>query len=454
MTVYQYPHPRSIARVAVLDVDGLHGTDGQASQVAPVNHNAIHHIGDLMAACERAGIDQLWVHPRLATAIYPETAPGSAYATRAFVTDALACWDIPGEMAGWMHGWRRGGGPAISIVFPHLLKNAPWSEAPDGAALLAALWRYQCGLATPYWRSPGATGTRLMAALHTGPGAIELKADQAYPYIAITHKELDIADARPWSEEMRQYRYIHAYDKNAMYLAACSSLALGVGVAVEGRTFDKNEPGYWRATIRCNSIDLGPRYGLCDAEGWYPTPAVALAYELGAEVRIHESVSWPMHHRILEPWYKRIREARSYCQADPLALAAVKATYTAGIGWLDGHWHRDAERQDVLYRPDWRHMIISQAKCNLLRTVLAAFPVSPVIGIAVDCVYTLSDEPDPRAAAPLLAFGGGVGQWKVAHAAVPAAPVRAAMDEVSYERPARALRALQRAVREADHATV
>lgn len=275
----------------------------------------------------------------------------------------------------------------------------------------------------PY-RTPGALGVQLMD--RTMPRTMRRDPVQEWPEPALRS---DTATVESWTRDLSYAislpGWLHAYDKNAQFLAACSSVELGLGelTTIPGTSFDKRLPGYWM-------------YG----GDWYTTPR--LTYELQREQTpktLHFGYVWLRHGRALEHWYELLRDARAtlWCYADTpagsLARGALKSTYAAGIGHLDGGWFkpnpregRPGDLQNPHFRPDWRHMIVDQARVNLRRTV-DQWPL--VVACYRDCIFALADNPDPyMAAAGHLKFGVNPGAFKVAGSWPLSPELRAALD--------------------------
>lgn len=257
-----------------------------------------------------------------------------------------------------------------------------------------------------YHFSPGATGTRLADELMTRPRTQVL--DWPAPALA-PNTVRDGSLVRPWVES---YRYVHSYDKNAMYLAACSSVELGIAGLqyFAGQSFDKRLPGYW--------------YDVVMGE-WVMTPRAEYLYQRVDLTAYDEAWTWPIHGRALEPWYKRIRDARAELIQDNseecrAALRLVKQMYTATIGLWGSSTFRAPD--DPRYRPDWRHAIIAQATANMSRNIdkveasayMSAYSGYLLAWTDVDTLHFLSNEPNPLDALPaVLTSGIAPGQFKV-----------------------------------------
>ena len=379
--------------------------------VAPRECN---HAGDLLDLAAAAGVSQIWIPARISHSLgLPHELPADVEARAGiphpFIDDAAATHDLrPAGLAAWIYGWSRSDRDhAVDLVFA-AYDESPFAEIEDPDRLLAELAAFNDATGIRYRRSPGATGTALLRSLHRGPRAIKLAPPPPWPMPATKPaQETDFG----WWRSLRGYyehgqELVTAFDVNGMYLAACSSVACGVGdnvhetapIVVDG------SPGYYRAQIRTptppafvDPFDYGTLNG--DGSRWFSAPTIALAVELGADVEIVEAFRWPSSHRYLTSWYERIRDARLVL--DGAALAALKALYRITIGWLGGSFHDDA---DELYRPLWRHSIMATARANLYRRVRA-------IGLAtgrypfavdVDCLYYAGDVPEGLPISPQL----------------------------------------------------
>ncbi len=106
-------------------------------------------------------------------------------------------------------------------------------------------------------------------------------------------------------------------DLNTAYLAAAGRLNVGLGAPVHVRRprFDKKVPGAWLVDL--SGIECDPRLpspftptGLPpEGPGWYATPTIAYAQELGADVRPVEAYVREQYGAYLDPWHDRLREA-------------------------------------------------------------------------------------------------------------------------------------------------
>ncbi|MFJ3308876.1 telomere-associated protein Tap [Streptomyces sp. NPDC086549] len=275
-------------------------------------------------------------------------------------------------------------------------------EAPDGHPLLAHLPRF-------HQRTPS-----------------EVLREEAYDW------------ARPLTDEECMNPYLVGIDVNMAFAAAANRTVVGLGAPVHAHNpaFDPSLPGSWLVDL--SHIRLDPRLPspfTPDGDAplgpaWYATPTVAYAQELGYEVAPLEAYLRPEHGPYLDAWYTRLRDAYIATMADlgittgmtpeefltamdghkdrdpqsALVLAAIKATVKGGIGKLRERartgW-RPGERWPALERPTWRPdiraAVISKARINMHRKMLATARATGRYPVAVlsDCAVYASDGPAP-----------------------------------------------------------
>lgn len=305
---------------------------------------------------------------------------------------------------------------ARHIVAPkldyHFARDEGWKRAANGQTLLDAILLLNDVLGSTYLFSPGSTGTRLadeLAPRSRQPVVGDWPAPALNPNLV-----RDGFMVRPLTPDETQRRWVHSYDKNGMYLAACSSTELGIACLarweqpdLNGVPFNTHLPGYWHT-----------------AAGWLVTPSMQLmGEELGRPPLCWEAYVWTEHTRALRPWYARLRDARTtlmaYGPADPphdaalIALQVLKRIYTISLGWWASE--RFNERDSPRFRPDWRHAVMATAAANMRRTIarLNAAGTPPIAWTDVDTLHFVSDEEDPqRAAPPQLKMGAALGHFK------------------------------------------
>ncbi len=376
---------------------------------------------DSAAVLRRAlelGLRQVWIGPHTARQLGAEPAGWIAAALR-------GGWLVgpAGDRGAWFELYREGGTERLEFAFPGQDERNPFRTASSPAELLEALELYASHLRLRYRWSPGASGLALMRAVHSGHGGTQLDKDPKLPPPAL---QPPAGTAESALGELPASGWIHAYDLNAQYLAACSSLELGFGDVAHERPNtaapapERLGPGYYRAAIEPPDELVLPFKTGAGAYHWYPAPALELARELRLEVRILEAYTYAESHRWLAPWYERLRDTRAALAAAEgpaalLALGAVKATYTWSLGRLAGGW---LEPGDATFRPDWRHAIIARARANMHRHLVRVYRTSRAVPVGrnADAVLYASDLADPIAAAAQLGLelSAQLGKWKPA----------------------------------------
>lgn len=211
-------------------------------------------------------------------------------------------------------------------------------------------------------------------------------------------------------------------DRNAQYLAAAG----GAILPMDGLQRDPGFGGigYHKITVPENPEPRLPHPCGPGAEAgdrrWVATPTLELLRAIPVGVTVHDEWTCPRSRcrRLLSgagqggtgKWYERLREARRSLLSDPhqspesrLVLAAVKATYTRGIGAAlvrdTGRWHR----------PDWAAIIQAKARCDMwrqLQTIGTTQGLWPV-ATRTDAVTYAHNQ------LPLVRLGDGIGEWSV-----------------------------------------
>lgn len=300
-------------------------------------------------------------------------------------------------------------------------------EAPDGHPVLAHLPRFHV----------------------RGPG--ERLFEEAYDWAR------DLTDA-----ECMQ-RHLVGIDVNLAFGAAANGAVVGLAsppVHVTRPVFDPALPGSWLVDLShvdLNRVKVAKQWRDLDAgllpnpftptgqppEGpaWYATPTIAYAVELGYDVAPVEAWVRGDSGRFLDGWYKRLRDAYvatmadlgvaeklppaefltamdGYKSRDPqlgIMVDAVKMTVKGGIGKLQekargGGW-KPGQAWPALARPTWRPdiraTVISRARVNMHRKMLALAAATGRYPVAVlsDCAVYAADGPSPLDVLPYGADG-------------------------------------------------
>ena len=274
-------------------------------------------------------------------------------------------------------------------------------------------------------------------------------------------------EAYDWARELTDdecmKRYLVGIDVNLAFGAAANGAVVGLSTPPEHVTdpaFDPTLPGSWLVDL--SHVDLsrvlvGKEWKTIEGEllpspftptgerpagpAWYATPTVAYAVELGYDVAPVEAWVRREKGKFLDGWYKRLRDAYVHTMGDlgvpekasPLeflqamdgyksrdaelgiVLDAVKMTAKGGIGKLrerarGGGW-RPGQQWPALARPTWRPdiraVVISRARINMHRKMVALAAATGRYPVAIlsDCAVYAADGPSPLDVLPYDADG-------------------------------------------------
>ena len=299
-------------------------------------------------------------------------------------------------------------------------------DQPDHATLARRIGLLADALGHPYQLSGSTTGLDLMTTLRHRDRDRFFPVLEPCPPAQVSNVEADISWCRQPTGEELTHEWIHAYDRSGSYLAGVSGLELGVGAPIhhpDGTAFVPRMPGYWRVEIPETGDwrmphPLDPRGMHAGKVRWVTTPAMEFAAEQGYEPEVTEAYTWAERARILDPWYERIRDARTKLDVDDvdsqIARDQLKQIYAPTIGMLGSSTHMAGR---LGYAPERRHMIIAKARTNILRRISTIGNETgryPVAVIADTVLYT-SPDPDPIASWPggERWMGRELGRYKV-----------------------------------------
>lgn len=261
--------------------------------------------------------------------------------------------------------------------------------------------------------SPSVAGTMLIESTHPFKTRRYLRKCQSD--LSIVPRLFDLQWCRRLNLIEQSALYLYSFDRNGMYLAS-TPIYLGAGdyrYDPTGQQFEKNSVGFWRARFagksEWNHSDLpdptSTIFGY-DEEAVVATATINLARNLGYQIDIIEGWHWPERARILEGFHDKLQSALraivdSNWPADVKAAArnGVKRIYTQTIGFISSDKF-DTRRWS--YRPDWRALIISEARArlfyNLRALVDAGFKPCAVL---TDEIFFASNNPNQLAAVPV-----------------------------------------------------
>ncbi|MGW0500991.1 telomere-associated protein Tap [Streptomyces sp. NPDC003007] len=264
-------------------------------------------------------------------------------------------------------------------------------------------------------------------------------------------------EAYDWARDLTDAECMQGHlvglDVNLAFGAAANGAVVGLSSPPEHVTdpvFDPAVPGSWLVDLShvdLSRVKVAKQWRDLDAAllpspftptgehptgpAWYTTPTVAYAVELGYDVVPAEAWVRRESGRFLDGWYKRLRDAYvatmadlgvaeklspaefleamdGYKSRDPelgIVVDAVKMTVKGGIGKLQekargGGW-KPGQAWPALARPTWRPdiraTVISRARINMHRKMLALAAATGRYPVAVlsDCAVYAADGPSP-----------------------------------------------------------
>lgn len=329
------------------------------------------------------GLRQLWLTPESRHALgLPEALERRRPESSPFLhSGALRTPRTQEFLTPWLSVWSRE--HYLEVAVPEWDRRSPWRSLLDfPPALLGELGDFTDATGGWLWRRSGAITSDSWLREHWGRSGL-LRATEYPECAADPNVEPDAFEVRSPAEGELRARWCHAFDANALYLAAASSLALPVGECEsagappsrgpQGVPIPRSTPGYW----------------LTGGE-WLTTPSAAYAEWTVASAGHY----WQESHQFLTPWYKALREARKRLLSfgPSAALEAVKQVYREGIGRLGST--RRTSSEDFLLQPYWRHAVMGSARTRLLRRV-GSLRQAPVVVCDVDTLYFLTSSSSP-----------------------------------------------------------
>ncbi|ACZ32410.1 hypothetical protein Xcel_3411 (plasmid) [Xylanimonas cellulosilytica DSM 15894] len=429
------------AAAAVVDLDGIWLSNGE--QMPWFTSGPPTHVGQLMLLAHHLNLGtqttkylsagpQVWVGADLARHMGIDVASIEAAeekdrdkvahevtANAAAITDAIdKGYSLGGDgksLGRWTRVWKGTAKSVWLVLLPAMTRDAAsvalMSGDPDHATLAKRIGLLADQLGAPYHLSPSSTGLDLMKALRRKDHERFFSVTEPIEPATIGNLETETNWCRKPDGDELEHQWVHAYDRSGSYLAGVSGLELGVGEPIhhpEGTAFVPRLPGYWKIEVpesgdwrMPNPLDW--RGKSAGRTRWMTTPALEFALEQEYAPTILEAWTWPEHARVLDPWYERIRDARTALDTDDIDAQAardqLKQIYAHTIGMLGSGTYREGKEG---YRPDWRHHIVAKARTNVLRRVATIGRDSGrwPVAIATDTVLYTSNEADPVKAWP------------------------------------------------------
>lgn len=207
--------------------------------------------------------------------------------------------------------------------------------------------------------------------------------------------------------------YLHRFDKNSSYLAACTGVAVGVGEPVHiTDDIELSYPGIYRVSYEVGSSRFdGVSLPRCfrDKQLWATSDQITRARKLGYVVTVSEGYQWHEKHRVLEDFATFVWNAREGYH--PLrgdtkrfphpACRAHAYHFTKSLALHLGRLA--SSKYEEFRRPDYYSSVVGRARETVLYMLdnLVTQGHTPVL-VYADAIYLPSYEKDRRKAFPTL----------------------------------------------------
>lgn len=370
-------------------------------------------------------------------------------------------WAIDGGDLGPWTRIRRGDRAFRLVLEPYVWiwdqrrdSGSPFLNLPDEAdppacwgELARRLERLSELLEIPWSTSPGITGEALFDQIQRrrgrNGGRVLEEAGPAPDEVLSNQPELEREAnwaRKPAKREAIAAEAIHGYDRRGSYLSSAGGIDLGFGtpsrmdpaeaqlVVEKARQERTKIPfGLWKVTLPVWDHTMPPPHPeqtrTAPIQRWVTTPRLALLLdeeEAGgagysvADLSIDGAWAWPDQARLLEPWYRRVRDAFLQARSDddnPIDRA-VKGVYTGYVGRMASVYTARGSRP-WHHQPIWRAAIQGASAASLWRAIKKHQLTTGRIPIAIDHdeVLYLADSTDPKQDPP-AADNGRLGALK------------------------------------------
>jgi hypothetical protein len=299
--------------------------------------------------------------------------------------------------------WSPGDGRHVTVLLTGYETRVPELAAVRNAReALAAFQTFREAFGGfGYGPSPGSTSQRLVRAcrskakVYRGDRALVMEGHEVPPLDFTRHNYAPpLVYQRRMDKRESDCTHLAGADIRRQYLAA-SPIRLGGGAVLryEGAEaaaiFDAKSGRYRPAFYALRDPLPRPIGDLPDPflagrrAGHYATAYIDLARWLEMPFEIVEAYTWETDGKYLDTWAKRIRLALDEIErrkaagnlGASVAAKMAKATYAQGLGWLEGSWHKNSEKDDS--HPDWYALIRAEAHCREYRR-LWTMPHAPI----------------------------------------------------------------------------
>lgn len=391
----------------------------------PLEVNSLNHITDLVTIAKTYNRKHIWLLPTCSLYQKLTLQPlvfNSELKKHWFIADLDEEWKLdhatrPDDMIYQLalkYHWESDR-EFVYINLPNRLIDWYFSDLTQAGDLYGAISYLEQLLDIELKSKPNTTGINLIEKLNSTNYVRqryikELKAD-----LLLWHenKPFDLAWVRPLEDQEKHYKYIYVYDKNQQYLSA-SNIYLGVGEPQYfiNPIFDKNLVGIWKISLSGNSPwngkdlphPLGNSRDPYLSKGWFATPLVEKAIDLGYRVEIEAAEIFPEKAKVLDPFYKLLTNALTNLKTNPdnkfknsiarqTAILGVKSVFRSTIGLFDANIY---SKRKWSFRPDWRWMIMATARARMFYNIATLLKQGfKPLAARTDALYFASNEEIP-----------------------------------------------------------
>ena len=285
--------------------------------------------------------------------------------------------------------------PGDEIMGPHLSTKV----------MLGRMLDWQARFVEPYRMTPGVSLLAMMYGMVGGSTKPRLQDPATAEWWQPPAQIGDLRYAGDWKG-----RVLHRWDMRSAYLAAAAQVELPRFQLGHTGPWGRG-PGYYR--IR---ITAGPTAGLGkpDRHGclWVTHSMLDVLTSGRWKLDVIDSFTTDRGSgRILRRWSDRIRDTmanlpQSSSFVHQIPAPVIKHGYAAAIGLLN-------TPRGLMYRPDWRHMIIDAARASMVRRIASVARLMEGLQPArVDVDSVWYDTDDPEHVGRALGEGAQIGRMR------------------------------------------
>lgn len=314
--------------------------------------------------------------------------------------------------SGWLTA-RQEEGPTVYIGIADRLKSDPMiAFHPDGrlhtvdtAANLDG-WRRKMG--SHYYATPGVAGVAAIRQYHrrTAAGRTvlwQLRNPATTEWWAPPAPIDDLRVRLPIRDSA-----VHRWDMRRAYLAAAAAVRLPAGGAPRPTgaavlTGPPWAPGYYQLAMTGHGGIIQRLLGAQPGRPvWVGSPTMDLLASYQTRYTILDSWTSELAGRYLRPWAEKINTGINDGTLPWPLRTTLKSAYREAIGLL-------SVTGGTIYRPDWRHLIIDQARASMLRRIHRVHHLYRVAPVRIDVDSVWYAQTDMAGKTTVAAIGEALG---------------------------------------------